>query len=84
MKQNIFKHNYELNFNYSTSYLFYCFINDFNLFSCAFFHGQIEQPVRGLMSLINHKDVPIFIAVNSEGVYILDYVENVILIIVKK
>lgn len=53
-------------------------INTFNLSSCAFFHGQIEQPVRGLMSLINHKDVPIFIAVNSEGVYILDYAENVI------
>lgn len=33
------------------------------------------------MSLINHKDVPIFIAVNSEGVYILDYTENVIFII---
>jgi len=45
---------------------------------CAFFHGQIEQPVRGLMSLINHKDVPIYIAVNTEGVYILDCVENVI------
>lgn len=33
------------------------------------------------MSLINHKDVPIFVAINTEGVYILDYVENVILII---
>jgi len=29
------------------------------------------------MSLINHKDVPIYIAVNTEGVYILDCVENV-------
>lgn len=48
------------------------------MFRCAFFHGQIEQPVRGLMSLINHKDVPIYIAVNTEGVYILDCVENVI------
>lgn len=47
-------------------------------FSCAFFHGQIEQPVRGLMSLINHKDVSVSIGVNTEGVYILDPVENVI------
>lgn len=54
--------------------------NKSHFFSCAFFHGQIEQPVRGLMSLINHKDVPIHIAVNTEGVYILDYVENVIYI----
>lgn len=32
------------------------------------------------MSLINHKDVPIYIAVNTEGVYILDCVENVSII----
>lgn len=55
--------------------------NKLIFFSCAFFHGQIEQPVRGLMSLINHKDVPIYMAINTEGVYILDYVNNVILII---
>lgn len=47
------------------------------LFSCAFFRGQIEQPVRGLISLINHKDIPIFVAINTEGVYILDYFDNV-------
>jgi len=59
-------------FNFKT------FNYELNMFRCAFFHGQIEQPVRGLMSLINHKDVPIYIAVNTEGVYILDCVENVI------
>lgn len=29
------------------------------------------------MSLINHKDVSVSIGVNTEGVYILDPVENV-------
>jgi len=53
------------------------------LFSCAFFRGQIEQPVRGLISLINHKDFPVFIAVNTEGVYILDYVDNVNIALIK-
>jgi len=51
------------------------------LFSCAFFRGQIEQPVRGLISLINHKDFPIFIAINTEGVYIIDCVDNVPLLL---
>jgi hypothetical protein len=36
------------------------------------------------MSLINHKDVPIYVAVNTEGVYILDCVENVNTIIYLK
>ncbi|XP_022160586.1 FERM domain-containing protein 8 [Myzus persicae] len=59
-------------------YLECCYMLPF--YGCAFFHGQIEQPVRGLMSLINHKDVPIYIAVNTEGVYILDTVENSLLL----
>lgn len=43
----------------------------------AFFHGQVEQPVRGLMSLVNHKDVEVIIAVNERGVFIIDPVECV-------
>jgi len=58
---------------------FKTYINKLKMSRCAFFHGQIEQPVRGLMSLINHKDVPIYIAVNTEGVYILYCMENVII-----
>ncbi|XP_050437980.1 putative FERM domain-containing protein FRMD8P1 isoform X2 [Adelges cooleyi] len=49
-------------------------------YGCAFFPGQIEQPVRGLMSLLNHKDVPIYVAINTEGVYILDNTENCLLL----
>lgn len=30
------------------------------------------------MSLINHNDIPVYIGINAEGVYILDHVENVI------
>lgn len=40
--------------------------------SAAFFHGQVEQPVRGLMSLVQQKDVPVLIAVNEKGVYVID------------
>lgn len=40
--------------------------------SAAFFHGQVEQPVRGLMSLVNHKDVEVLVAVNERGVFIID------------
>lgn len=46
-------------------------------FSAAFFHGQVEQPVRGLMSLVNHKDVAILIAINEKGVFIIDHYESV-------
>lgn len=45
--------------------------------SAAFFHGQVEQPVRGLMSLVHHKDIPVLIAVNEKGVFVIDHVENV-------
>lgn len=43
----------------------------------AFFHGQIEQPVRGLMSFFNHRDAPILIGVNERGVFIVDKVNGV-------
>jgi hypothetical protein len=38
----------------------------------AFFEGQIEQPVRGLTSLITYQDIPVLVAINSKGVYIID------------
>lgn len=39
---------------------------------CAFFEGQIEQPVRGLVALLTHQDIPVLIAVNSQGLYVVD------------
>ncbi|KNC23805.1 hypothetical protein FF38_01276 [Lucilia cuprina] len=47
-------------------------LNSKFLIAAAFFHGQVEQPVRGLMSLVNHKDVEVLIAVNERGVFIID------------
>lgn len=45
--------------------------------SAAFFHGQVEQPVRGLMSLFQQKDIPVLIAINEKGIYVIDHVECV-------
>lgn len=69
----------EKNYLYSSK-LFYLLI--VGLFSCvnnsaAFFHGQVEQPVRGLMSLVNHKDISVLIAINERGVFIIDHHESV-------
>ncbi|XP_064556865.1 uncharacterized protein Bili isoform X3 [Drosophila montana] len=49
-------------------------------FSAAFFHGQMEQPVRGIMSLVNNKDMEVLIAVNERGVFIIDCFENTLLL----
>jgi hypothetical protein len=43
----------------------------------AFFQGQVEQPVRGLTSLITHQDVPVLVAINAQGVYIIDDIQCV-------
>lgn len=45
--------------------------------SAAFYHGQVEQPVRGLMSLFQQKDIPVLIAINEKGIYVIDHVECV-------
>lgn len=46
-------------------------------FRAAFFHGQVEQPVRGLMSLVNHKDISVLIAINEKGLFVIDHFESV-------
>lgn len=46
-------------------------------FSSAFFEGQVEQPVRGLTSLITHQDIPVLVGINSKGVYVIDDIECV-------
>lgn len=43
----------------------------------AFFPGQIEQPVRGLTSLMTHQDMPVLVAINSQGVYVIDDIQAV-------
>jgi len=48
--------------------------------SAAYFHGQIEQPVRGIMALVNQKDMEVLVAVNERGVFIIDPYECVSLI----
>ncbi|XP_030764670.1 putative FERM domain-containing protein FRMD8P1 [Sitophilus oryzae] len=51
-------------------YLEYCWSLPF--YGAAFFEGQIEEPVRGLISLLTHQDIPVLIAINSRGLYIID------------
>ncbi|XP_058807931.1 putative FERM domain-containing protein FRMD8P1 [Phymastichus coffea] len=41
-------------------------------YGAAFFHGQIEKPVRGLASWITNCDLPVLIAINTVGVHIVD------------
>ncbi|KAF5280346.1 hypothetical protein FQR65_LT03155 [Abscondita terminalis] len=48
-------------------YLEFCWSLPF--YGSAFFEGQIEQPVRGLMSLMTYQDVPILVAINSKCIY---------------
>lgn len=38
----------------------------------AFFEGQIEQPVRGLIALLTHQDIPVLVAINVKGLYVID------------
>uniref|UniRef100_A0A1A9W2Q4 FERM domain-containing protein 8 n=1 Tax=Glossina brevipalpis TaxID=37001 RepID=A0A1A9W2Q4_9MUSC len=54
-------------------YLEFCWALPF--YGAAFFHGQVEQPVRGLMSMVNHKDAEVLVAVNERGVFIIDPIQ---------
>ncbi|XP_068152917.1 LOW QUALITY PROTEIN: uncharacterized protein Bili [Drosophila tropicalis] len=59
-------------------YLEFCWALPF--YGAAFFHGQMEQPVRGIMSLMNHRDMEVLVAVNERGVYIIDTLESTLLL----
>ncbi|XP_059473278.1 FERM domain-containing protein 8 isoform X2 [Neocloeon triangulifer] len=59
-------------------YLEFCWALPF--YGSAFFNGQIEQPVRGLTSLITHQDIPVLVAVNEKGVYVIDEIQCTILL----
>uniref|UniRef100_A0A182VZX2 FERM domain-containing protein 8 n=1 Tax=Anopheles minimus TaxID=112268 RepID=A0A182VZX2_9DIPT len=56
-------------------YLEFCWGLPF--YGAAYFHGQVEQPVRGLMSLMQQKDLPVLIAVNERGIFVIDQIECV-------
>jgi len=38
--------------------------------SCAFFRGEVEHPGRRLLA--TKIDDPVFVAINTEGVYVID------------
>jgi len=38
--------------------------------SCAFFRGEVEHPGRRLLS--TKIDDPVYVAINTEGVYVID------------
>lgn len=47
----------------------------------AYFQGQVEQPVRGLTSLITHEDIAVLVAINAVGIYVIDECECVSIIV---
>ncbi|XP_055678307.1 FERM domain-containing protein 8 [Lutzomyia longipalpis] len=59
-------------------YLEFCWALPF--YGAAFFHGQVEQPVRGLMSLVHQKDISVLIAINEKGVFVIDHVESTLIL----
>uniref|UniRef100_A0A1Y1L1R5 FERM domain-containing protein 8 n=1 Tax=Photinus pyralis TaxID=7054 RepID=A0A1Y1L1R5_PHOPY len=59
-------------------YLEFCWSLPF--YGSAFFEGQIEQPVRGLMSLITHQDIPVLVAINSKSIYVIDDLQSTVLL----
>ncbi|XP_055621460.1 AF4/FMR2 family member lilli [Toxorhynchites rutilus septentrionalis] len=59
-------------------YLEFCWALPF--YGAAYFHGQVEQPVRGLMSLMQQKDLPVLIAVNERGIFVIDQIECTLLL----
>ncbi|XP_052863454.1 putative FERM domain-containing protein FRMD8P1 [Anopheles cruzii] len=59
-------------------YLEFCWGLPF--YGAAYFHGQVEQPVHGLMSLMQQKDLPVLIAVNERGIFVIDQIECTLLL----
>ncbi|XP_057672722.1 FERM domain-containing protein 8 isoform X1 [Diorhabda carinulata] len=59
-------------------YLEFCWSLPF--YGSAFFEGQIEQPVTGLISLMTHQDQPVLVGINSKGLYIIDDIKCVLLL----
>jgi len=49
-------------------------------YGSAFFRGQIETPAKSLTSLVINQDSEIIIAINSQGLYVIDPVHVVVLL----
>lgn len=59
-------------------YLEFCWSLPF--YGSGFFEGQIEQPVRGPMSLMTHQDIPVLVAINSKSIYVIDDLQSTVLL----
>lgn len=55
-------------------YLEFCW--NLPCYGSAFFAGQLEKPAHGLAALIGYQDMPVTVAINSEGVSILSPAEG--------
>ncbi|GAB6024448.1 hypothetical protein CHUAL_009607 [Chamberlinius hualienensis] len=59
-------------------YMDYCW--NLLFYGSAFFNGQLEKPTQGLAALIGYQDIPVIVAINSEGVSIISQAESKILL----
>ncbi|GFV88274.1 FERM domain-containing protein 8 [Trichonephila clavipes] len=62
-------------------YLEFCWALPY--YGSAFFHGQIEKPVKGLALLLDHYDKKVLIGINREGVHIIDAADHCLLLSMK-
>jgi len=49
-------------------------------YGSAFFRGQIETPAKSLTSLVINQDSEVLIAINSQGLYVIDPINVVVLL----
>uniref|UniRef100_T1J5Z1 FERM domain-containing protein 8 n=1 Tax=Strigamia maritima TaxID=126957 RepID=T1J5Z1_STRMM len=59
-------------------YLHFCWALPY--YGSAFFHGQIEKPKTMLSNIFGTQDKEVLIAINSEGIYIINEDENTLLL----
>ncbi|KAH7941534.1 hypothetical protein HPB49_014709 [Dermacentor silvarum] len=52
----------------------------FYAYRSAFFSGQVERPVTGIAALMNHYDLPVLVAINRDGVHVMDPSQPVVLL----
>ncbi|XP_053631572.1 FERM domain-containing protein 8 isoform X1 [Cherax quadricarinatus] len=49
-------------------------------YGSAFFHGQIEQPTRGVSSWLPRPDIPVLVTINATGVTVIDPNKSTVLV----
>merc|ERR1719266_1662083 len=59
-------------------YLQFCWTLPY--YGSAFFHGQIETPTRSLTSLVINNDTEVLVAINANGLYVIDPLNVVVLL----